>query len=80
MKPVKEMKTHRANLFSFLNPPQHPLLFLAGGGFEFVNSKSGKVISVSLGECTKKISIDGSSDAIKDAITAVFGLRSKRAF
>ncbi|GAB2219374.1 hypothetical protein Droror1_Dr00007009 [Drosera rotundifolia] len=40
----------------------------------------GRVISVKLGNYTRRISIDGSSDAIKEAIKSAFGIRSKRAF
>lgn len=41
---------------------------------------AGRVIVVKWGEVTRRIGIDGSAEAIKDAIKSVFGLRSKRAF
>ncbi|OVA17567.1 SANT/Myb domain [Macleaya cordata] len=44
------------------------------------NSYGGKVISVKWGDFTRKIGIDGTADAIKEAIKSAFGLRTKRAF
>lgn len=43
-------------------------------------SCSGKVISVKLGEYTRRIGIDGTADAIKDSIKSAFRLRTRRAF
>ncbi|KAG0486658.1 hypothetical protein HPP92_008753 [Vanilla planifolia] len=43
-------------------------------------SYGGRVILVKYGECTKKIGIDGSSEAIKEAIKSAFCLRTRRAF
>lgn len=40
----------------------------------------GKVIIVKLADAIKKIGVDGTTEAIKEAITSSFGLRSKRAF
>eukprot|EP00250_Pteridium_aquilinum_P005880 c15904_g1_i2 orf=242-850(+) len=40
----------------------------------------GKVITVKSGELVKRIGVDGTAEAIKDAIKASFGLRSERAF
>lgn len=40
----------------------------------------GRIITVKLGEYQRRIGIDGSADAIKEAIKAAFGLRTKRAF
>ncbi|MCO5561451.1 hypothetical protein L7F22_015072 [Adiantum nelumboides] len=40
----------------------------------------GKVILVKFGEVMKRIGIDGTAEAIKDAIKSSFGLRSERAF
>jgi hypothetical protein len=40
----------------------------------------GRVILVKWGEYTKRIGIDGTSDAIKEAIKCAFGLRTRRAF
>lgn len=49
-------------------------------GLDNDSAYSGRVISVKLGECTRRIGIDGSSDAIKEAIKSSLGLRTKRAF
>lgn len=40
----------------------------------------GRVIFVKWGEYTKKIGVDGTAEAIKEAIKSAFGLRTKRAF
>ncbi|TYH96346.1 hypothetical protein ES332_A12G170600v1 [Gossypium tomentosum] len=40
----------------------------------------GRVITVKFGEYTRRIGIDGSADAIRDAIKSAFRLRTKRAF
>ncbi|XP_062225985.1 trihelix transcription factor GT-1-like isoform X4 [Phragmites australis] len=40
----------------------------------------GRVILVKWGEYTKRIGIDGTSEAIKEAIKSAFGLRTRRAF
>ncbi|KAJ4819005.1 Trihelix transcription factor GT-1 [Rhynchospora pubera] len=40
----------------------------------------GRVILVKWGEYTKRIGIDGTSGAIKEAIKSAFGLRTRRAF
>uniref|UniRef100_A0A7N0V5Q3 Myb-like domain-containing protein n=1 Tax=Kalanchoe fedtschenkoi TaxID=63787 RepID=A0A7N0V5Q3_KALFE len=40
----------------------------------------GRVISVKWGDYTRRIGIDGSTEAIKEAIKSAFRLRSKRAF
>ncbi|KAK8938048.1 Trihelix transcription factor GT-1 [Platanthera guangdongensis] len=40
----------------------------------------GRVILVKLGEYSRKIGIDGTSESIKEAIKAAFGLRTRRAF
>lgn len=47
---------------------------------EHTNTYDGRVITVKLGDYTKRIGIDGSADAIKEAIKSTFRLRSKRAF
>lgn len=44
------------------------------------NSYCGRVISVKYGEYTRRIGIDGTADAIKEAIKSAFRLRTKRAF
>lgn len=40
----------------------------------------GRVITVKWGEYTRRIGIDGTADAIKEAIKSAFRLRTKRAF
>ncbi|XP_011627954.1 trihelix transcription factor GT-1 isoform X2 [Amborella trichopoda] len=40
----------------------------------------GRVILVKFGDYTRKIGIDGTAEAIKEAIKSAFGLRTKRAF
>jgi hypothetical protein len=49
-------------------------------GGENQGSYGGRVILVKWREYTKKIGIDGSADAIKEAIKSAFGLRTRRAF
>lgn len=44
------------------------------------NSAEGRVISVKWGDYTKRIGIDGTADAIKQAIKSAFRLRTERAF
>lgn len=51
----------------------------SGNGGES-QSYTGRVISVKCGNYTRRIGIDGTGDAIKEAIKSAFGLRSKRAF
>ncbi|KAL8550662.1 hypothetical protein ACS0TY_009177 [Phlomoides rotata] len=50
------------------------------GSGEQTNTYDGRVITVKLGDYTKRIGIDGSADAIKEAIKSAFRLRTKRAF
>lgn len=50
---------------------------LAGGENQ---SYGGRVIVVTWGDYTRRIGIDGSADAIKEAIKSAFRLRTKRAF
>jgi hypothetical protein len=40
----------------------------------------GRVILVKWGDYTKRIRIDGTAEAIKEAIKSAFGLRTRRAF
>ena len=40
----------------------------------------GRIITVKWGEYTRRVGIDGSAKAIKEAIKSAFGIRSKRAF
>ncbi|CAI9111524.1 OLC1v1011767C1 [Oldenlandia corymbosa var. corymbosa] len=51
-----------------------------GSGGEGHPSCGGRVITVKWGEYRRRIGIDGSSDAIKEAIKSAFRLRTKRAF
>jgi hypothetical protein len=43
-------------------------------------SYGGKVIVVKCGEFTRRIGVDGTAEAIKEAVKCSFGLRTKRAF
>ncbi|KAK2636685.1 hypothetical protein Ddye_031477 [Dipteronia dyeriana] len=43
-------------------------------------SFGGRVISVKCGDFTRRIGIDGTADAIKEAIKSAFGIRTRRAF
>ncbi|KAH8495442.1 hypothetical protein Peur_055828 [Populus x canadensis] len=43
-------------------------------------SYGGRVIAVKYGDYTRRIGVDGTADAIKEAIKSAFRLRSKRAF
>ncbi|KAL6566546.1 Trihelix transcription factor GT-1 [Orobanche gracilis] len=47
---------------------------------EQTNNTYGRVITVKLGDYTKRIGIDASGDAIEKAIKSAFRLRTKRAF
>ncbi|KAL6577942.1 hypothetical protein OROMI_010270 [Orobanche minor] len=47
---------------------------------EQTNNMYGRVITVKLGDYTKRIGIDASGDAIEKAIKSAFRLRTKRAF
>ncbi|KAF5754132.1 hypothetical protein HanXRQr2_Chr17g0787801 [Helianthus annuus] len=44
------------------------------------NSYGGRVISVKLGDYTRRIGIDGSPDAIKEALKSAFRLRTNKGF
>lgn len=44
------------------------------------HSYGGKVITVKFGDYSRRIGIDGTADAIKEAIRSAFRLRTKRAF
>ncbi|KAJ8758838.1 hypothetical protein K2173_002617 [Erythroxylum novogranatense] len=50
-----------------------------GNGAES-QSYIGRVISVKYGDYTRRIGVDGTADAIKEAIKSAFRLRTKRAF
>ncbi|XP_051122562.1 trihelix transcription factor GT-1-like [Andrographis paniculata] len=47
---------------------------------EHSNTCYGRVITVKFGDYTKRIGIDGTTDAIKEVIKSAFGLRTRRAF
>ena len=61
----------------FMMTPLFSISFLAGGESQ---SYCGRVISVKWGDYTRRIGIDGSTDAIKEVIRCAFKLRTKRAF
>lgn len=50
------------------------------GGEDQHTSYGGRVISVKYGDFTRRIGIDGTADAIREAIKSAFRLRTKRAF
>ncbi|XP_073285165.1 trihelix transcription factor GT-4 [Primulina huaijiensis] len=50
------------------------------GNGEQSNTYDGRVITIKLGDYSKRIGIDGTADAIKEAIKSAFRLRTKRAF
>ncbi|PKA54653.1 Trihelix transcription factor GT-1 [Apostasia shenzhenica] len=52
----------------------------SANGADSHTSYDGRVILIKYGEYTKKIGIDGSTEAIKEAIKSAFGLRTRRAF
>ncbi|XP_068664794.1 trihelix transcription factor GT-1-like [Aristolochia californica] len=51
-----------------------------GNAGESQSSCGGRIILVKWGEYTRRIGIDGTAEAIKEAIKSAFGLRTKRAF
>lgn len=51
---------------------------MAGGDGQ--SPYGGRVINVKWGEYTRRIGIDGTAIAIKEAIKSAFGLRTSRAF
>ncbi|GMN42675.1 hypothetical protein TIFTF001_011876 [Ficus carica] len=51
-----------------------------GNGGESQASYCGRIITVKLGEYRRRIGIDGTADAIKEAIKSTFRIRTKRAF
>ena len=38
------------------------------------------MITVKLGDYTRRVGVDGTADAIKDVIRSLFGIRTRRAF
>lgn len=49
-------------------------------GSEHQTSYGGRVIVVKWGDFTRRIGVDGTTEAIKEAVKCAFGLRTKRAF
>ena len=49
-------------------------------GGEGHSAYGGRVITVKWGEYTRRIGIDGTANAIKEAIKSAFHLRTRRAF
>ncbi|XP_016434047.1 trihelix transcription factor GT-4-like [Nicotiana tabacum] len=94
--PVEENGRPTLNLERQLDHDGHPLAITAAdavtasgspwnwretpGNGEQSNSAEGRVISVKWGDYTKRIGIDGTADAIKQAIKSAFRLRTERAF
>ncbi|RLN17375.1 trihelix transcription factor [Panicum miliaceum] len=52
----------------------------SSGGGDNQGTFGGRVILVKWGDYTKRIGIDGTTEAIKEAIKSAFGLRTRRAF
>ncbi|EFH69009.1 DNA binding protein GT-1 [Arabidopsis lyrata subsp. lyrata] len=50
------------------------------GGDSHGQAFGGRVITVKFGDYTRRIGVDGSAEAIKEAIRSAFGLRTRRAF
>ncbi|CAF2115505.1 BnaC08g40320D [Brassica napus] len=50
------------------------------GGDSHGQPFGGRVITVKFGDYTRRIGVDGSTEAIKDTIRSAFGLRTRRAF
>ncbi|GMH20771.1 hypothetical protein Nepgr_022613 [Nepenthes gracilis] len=51
----------------------------APGDGDETHSYGGRVISVKCGDYTRRVGIDGTTEAIKEAIKSAFGIRTKRA-
>lgn len=67
----------KALILIFSLPFRFDFPFRAGGDSQ---SYGGRVISVKWGNYTRRIGIDGTAEAIKEAIKSAFRLRTKRAF
>ncbi|KAJ8439180.1 hypothetical protein Cgig2_027106 [Carnegiea gigantea] len=70
---------------SEIRHPQFPYLssFCQGlfvGTGDDGHSYGGRVITVKLGDYTRRVGVDGTADAIKDVIRSLFGIRTRRAF
>ncbi|XP_047338823.1 trihelix transcription factor GT-4 isoform X3 [Impatiens glandulifera] len=65
---------------SFMQGIEDPSIFGPVEGKNGGGTYYGRVISVKWGNYTKRIGIDGSTDAIKQAIKSSFRIRTKRAF
>ncbi|XP_047973957.1 trihelix transcription factor GT-1-like isoform X2 [Salvia hispanica] len=84
------------NLEKHMDPEAHPFSIITEADAVNVSPKNradtppgkgeqrktycGRVITVKMGEYTKRIGINGTGDAIKETIKSAFGLRTKRAF
>lgn len=55
-------------------------MFIHAGGDSHGQAFGGRVITVKFGDYTRRIGVDGSAEAIKEAIRSAFGLRTRRAF
>lgn len=55
-------------------------MFVQAGGDAHSQAFGGRVITVKFGDYTRRIGVDGSSEAIKETIRSAFGLRTRRAF
>ncbi|KAH0913250.1 hypothetical protein HID58_036571, partial [Brassica napus] len=53
---------------------------IQAGGDSHGQPFGGRVITVKFGDYTRRIGVDGSTEAIKDTIRSAFGLRTRRAF
>lgn len=53
---------------------------MGSAGGESQSSYCGRIITIKLGEYSRRIGIDGTADAIKEVIKSAFRIRTKRAF
>lgn len=94
--PIEANERPTLNLERRLDHEGHPLAITAadavtGGGVppsfwrdagngDDSHSYGGRVITVKLGDYTRRVGVDGTADAIKDVIRSLFGIRTRRAF
>ncbi|KAL2903573.1 Trihelix transcription factor GT-1 [Bienertia sinuspersici] len=93
--PIEANGRPTLNLERRLDHEGHPLAITAadavtGGGVppsfwretpgDDTHSFVGRVITIKLGDYTRRVGVDGTTEAIKDVIRSAFGLRTKRAF
>lgn len=55
-------------------------MIIQAGGDGHGQPFGGRVITVKFGDYTRRIGVDGTAEAIKEAIRSAFGLRTRRAF